>query len=316
MNHIEPSRLKELRTSKGLTQKELGAKSDIDVQTIYRLERGKPKKRRQSTVDSLCKALNVSADVLAGEAPIPAKQQQETTELFLGQKSQLNHRITNSSRNAMALVAMRYRVPSSKIYEIAPFLFLWAAEQSLSRRQKRLENLESKWGEVGDLRNKFPHLEDFATYSLRAEDILEEERNSINSRDLFGLSLEEIPDAKKDYDEALENPFTVFLSDLAKQLGDLGKFEHWNGYGAPAYTLCPDAAAALVGGNQELAEEILSGNVAIHEIPKELRSSDAIEERVKWVRLQVEEKRKRFDEAHPGLRNFFDGTTDDSESSS
>lgn len=302
MNHIEPSRLKELRKSMRLTQKELGKRSAINEQTISNLERGKVQRRiRQRIVDSLCKVLCVDASVLAGTAPIPERENQDKLDLLLGQKSQINHRITDTSRNALLLVAMRYGIQTTRIYEIAPFLFLWAAEQSLRRREERLARLESTWDDVGSMQDQVPHLSQLAISSSTAENIMLEEKKSIEDRDLFGLLLKDTFGAEDEYDESSENPFTVFLSDLAKQLGDLAEFDGWDAIGSPDYEVCPDEAARLVGGDEKLVREILVGNVPLHEMPEKLKKKEAIKERVDWVQLQAQEKRKRFDESFPGL---------------
>ncbi len=316
MSYIEPSRLKELRKSKRLTQKELGKKSKINEQTISRLERGESERVRRGTVDSLCKVFDVDASVLAGKAPMPDRERQDGLESILWRKSQLNHRITDTSRNALTLVAMRYQIPTAKIYEIAPFLFLWAAEQSLRRREERLDNLESKWEEVESARDQFSHLSSLVAYSSTAQEIKDEERKSIKSRDLFGSLLEEIFYAKEDYDEDTENPFTVFLSDLATQLGDLAEFDRWSAVGSPDYRVCPDEAAKLVGGDEKTAREILAGNVALHEMPKKLWKADATKERAEWARLQAKEAHKRFDDAYPGLSDSIKRLIDKSEASS
>lgn len=317
MIHIEPSRLKALRKSKGLTQKELGEKSSINKQTISNLERGKPERKvRKRIVENLCKVFDVDAAVLAGTAPMPDRENQDHLNLLLGSKSQLNHRISDASRNALLLVAMRYRISTTKIYEIAPFLFLWAAEQSLRRREERLADLESRWKEVEGEQGQFPHLSPLATYSSTAANIIWEEEKSIKSRDLFGSLLKETYDAKDNYDENTENPFTVFLSDLATQLGDLAEFDEWSAVGSPDYTVCPDEAAKLVGGDEKTAREILVGNVALHEMPKKLKEKEAPEERAEWVRMQAKEKRKRFDDAFPGLSDSINDLIDKPEASS
>jgi len=327
MNDIVPSRLRELRKSKGLTQDALAKKTGrsgkpkIDKQTISRLERGASKsgRVRKSTLDDLCKALDVDAAVLAGTSPIPGRQSEDCLDLLLGRKSQFNHRITDTSRNALLLVAMRYGIPTTKIYEIAPFLFLWAAEQSLRRREERLADLESRWDEVGSAYGQFPHLNNEATSSATAENIMWQERESIKSRDLFGIKFGDgdyDPAFKEDYDENTENPFTIFLSDLATELGDLAEFDEWSAAGSPDYTVCPGEAAKLVGGDEKTAREILVGNVALHEMPKKLKEKEATEERAEWVRLQAKEKRKRFDDAFPGLSDSINDLIDKPEASS
>ena len=51
-------------------------------------------------------------------------------------------RIATSPRNALTLVSRRYGIEPSQIVELAPFLFLWAAEASLRQRRERIAEVE------------------------------------------------------------------------------------------------------------------------------------------------------------------------------
>ena len=63
-------RLRELRTERGLTLKQVAERAHIDVSTLSRLETGK-RRFALDHVPALAAALGVSADDLLGVAPVP-----------------------------------------------------------------------------------------------------------------------------------------------------------------------------------------------------------------------------------------------------
>ena len=91
-----------------------------------------------------------------------------------------------------------------------------------------------------------------------------------------------------------ENPFAMFLRNLATDIGRVAKFEGWSGDGSPNYRVCPEEATELVGGDHDRADEILRGLVALNEMPKEIRSPDKAKERAEWVREKAAEYRKHL----------------------
>ena len=306
MHQIDPVVLKKLRDARKWTQDDLARQSKINKQTISRLERGEQRRTRQRTVNSLCTVFKIDAAVLAGKSPLPEQQHQAP---FLGMKSQLNVRIDNAARNALALVALRYNIRASQIIELAPFLFLWAAEQSLRRRRDRLAELKRKLSEAEGLRGQFPHLSNRVGYFPSADNVIWAEEKSIEASDLFGRRIGEADyddTLSEDFMEETENPLTVFLRDIAEQLSAVAEFEDWSPFSSPNYRICPDEAAKLVGGDLERADEILRGLVALHEMPMEMRKADLTRERAEWVRSKAEEHRTRIDEAFPDLRGIID----------
>ena len=64
------SRLKELRTEKGLTQTELGEKTGLNYSTVSDYERGNKKDPYMSTLRTLSTFFDVSIDYLIGESNI------------------------------------------------------------------------------------------------------------------------------------------------------------------------------------------------------------------------------------------------------
>jgi hypothetical protein len=130
-----------------------------------------------------------------------------------------------------------------------------------------------------------------------SEERIEAEYGSIEQRDLFGSYTQERKPFQEWYfsfDWETENPFALFLRNLAASFGNVATFKEWDGSWTPQYRVCPDEAAALVGGDHDRAEEILDGHVALSEMPKEIRKPAMTKERAEWVALRAEEYRKEL----------------------
>jgi len=97
-----------------------------------------------------------------------------------------------------------------------------------------------------------------------------------------------------DHDFETENPFAMFLWNLVAEIGDVAKFEGWSGDGSPDYRVCREEAAQRVGGDADRTDEILRGEVALHEVPKEISSPEKTKERAEWVREKAAEYRKKL----------------------
>jgi transcriptional regulator with XRE-family HTH domain len=308
MKKIDPAILKRLREAKGWTQDVLAEKTGlyglpkIDKQTISRLERGDRSKTRSRTIEQLARALSVEPAVLTGEKPAPERQREASS---LDVRSQLNVRVGTAPRNALSLAARRYRVEPSQIVELAPFLFVWAAEESLRQRRDKMVEVKRACDAARDAESGIRHLP-IPNYTYTEEKIAAESE-SVELRDLFGSSTQESThylDPYFSFDWETENPFALFLRNLVVPFGNVAAFEEWSGEWTPQYRVCPDEAAALVGGDHNTAEEIINGLVALSEMPKEIRGkADMAKERAEWVRSKAEEYRKQslLDLAELGL---------------
>jgi hypothetical protein len=109
-------------------------------------------------------------------------------------------------------------------------------------------------------------------------------------------------DAHFSFNWETENPFALFLRNLAVPFGDVAEFKNWSGEWTPEYHVCPDEAAALVGGDHDRAEEILNGFVALSDMPKDIRKADMAKERAEWVRSKAEEYHEELLNEMAGLR--------------
>jgi|SRR5665213_682263 len=286
MTKIDPSRLKQLRNSRRWTQHQLaentkfGRDPKIDPRTISRLEQGKQADARGNTIKKLARAFGVEPEVLTGEAPIPENRRQDHS------ASQSSIQISACARNALYLIYERYHVRPWQVIEIAPFLLCWAAEASLRQRRSRLEEVERLYLSARDRERNIEHMRISSSTDL--EEKFKVERESIESRDLFGYQLDDAGLARYSH-EWTENPFARFLNGLAEDFEGAIEFGGFSSIDYPEYTVCQEEAERLVGGDQTLAERILSGTIALNEMPDEIRDSYDSVDRAKWVRSKVAE---------------------------
>jgi transcriptional regulator with XRE-family HTH domain len=292
MKRLDPTVLKELLESNDLSLAVLAKQARIDKQTVWRLSAGKVTGARDRTIKQIAEVLKVDPQVLTGEMPPPkvSHESQPATS-----KSQLNLRVSDAARNALILVAQRYGVEQSQIVEIAPFLFCWAAEESLRQRQENVFKVEVACESARNLEQHIRYLPvpNF-TYS---EEKIVAEQESIDRRDLFGSWIFEkanFLDPAFDCDRDTDNPFAMFLRNLVAGFGHVVTFEGWPSDWIPQYRVCPDEAAQIVDGDHDRANEILAGLAALNEIPKDIRGKpEMAKARADWVREKAKENQKQ-----------------------
>ena len=240
---IDPAVLKKLLKDKGLSLADLAKRAKINKQTIWRLTADKVAKARNHTIEQIAHVLKVDSQVLTGEVSVPEGSLDSEP---VTSKNKLNVRIGTAQRNALNLVAGRYRVAPSEIVELAPYLFVWAAEESLRRRQERLSQLVQVLDQTKTLGRELRHLSPQLNIFLYADDAIAAEQSSINERDLFGSSITlDLAGVAPDFDAHDENPFAMFLRELGSSFSAVATFEGWSG--SPRYRVCPEEAAELVG---------------------------------------------------------------------
>jgi transcriptional regulator with XRE-family HTH domain len=268
---LDPKALIEARKTKGWTQLQLSeaTKPQINVSTISRIERRKKASRvRERTVKQFADALGVQSTDLCKDA---------TSEPDLVKVS-MNVR----ARNALALVARRYKISRRLIIELAPLLFYVAAEQSLRGRRKRLEELRDAAKSFDELRSEV-----IAGPPLppgEREEELEREDHSIQLGDIFGHF-----SPVRCWDDEY-NPFVAFLDETLEAV--LGPEHPDREFGSVrsgptdraelSYGICFEEAAEIVGGDESAAMAIIAGRVALHEMPKGTPA-----ERAEWARTKL-----------------------------
>jgi transcriptional regulator with XRE-family HTH domain len=289
--------VKALRTKCGFSQKQLAGKVKVDVGNVSRWERGEIDHVRRDTFGKLCMVLNATEAEICGDEPLPENGAAPQAP----PKGQMNLSVDTACRNALNLVAMRYGVKPRQIVEAAPLLFFVAAEKSLHERRERLDALRAEVDAGREKRitratSKFSaekldrlreEMEVILDDAEVAERWLDEEKASIEERDLFG-SVDGQDFGLLDWENygslvCLEdNRFADDLSYMLEAVRPEPEPVRWERGGAPNYRICAEEAAALVGGDQEAVECILSGEVALREMLREVRGSSPAE-RAKWV---------------------------------
>lgn len=290
-NPLDPDRLQKLRRLRKLSQKALADKAKLSEETVHRLEKGRQPGSRQRTLDGLAKALEVEAGVLTGEAPMPKTDRPEQDARDSGQY-QINVRVDGAVRNAFSLTVLRYRIPIARIIELAPFLFVAAAEASLERRRAKLAELEALFDQEEDtLWRNFPYLPSDLVSNYGAVSALDAEKASIDERDILAA---ELPDdiflsgpVADNYDAAEHNPFVLHLKQASPadtEVASIGRF----GRHSVEFSVCREDALKLAGGEGELADGIVNGWVMLNEMPRDLVGDDAAEARMAWLREKVD----------------------------
>ena len=291
---IDAERLKRMRKLRGLTQDELAEKARLNKQTVYRLEReNRPIRKRN--LDGLAQGLVVDPEVLTGEKPIPLDDGQPSApadEIAY----QLNVRVDAAIRNAFELVARRYGVSVPKIAQLAPLLFVIIAEASLKHRRKKLDEFEAALDRISELGSHLPHFPASCFYGMDdQEQSIKVEKKSIDGRDLFGLNRFD-PYGVDDKDKA--NPFVAYVKALTAGRDDITVSAL--GPTSTEYRVCRSAATELAGGDEQVANWLLKGEVPIHRMPRGLKT---VAERVEWIgqnRISIQKVTEQIPEGFPG----------------
>jgi len=275
---LDGKALTEARRKKGWTQVELSelTKPKVDVSTISRIERGKPTRVRSNTLRALAKALDLQPESLC-----PAAE---------AERDVMKIRMETAARNALTLVALRYRISRESIIEAAPLLFFIAAELSLKERQRRITDVRAAADALFDLQRAVRHL---PMHWPVDEGAVSSEEQSIKARDLFGRKV--LDDAQQfmsefdaDFDEAEQNPFVEFLRDSLSKVSDsteVAESVRWSPGLWPRYEICAEEAGTIVGNDTKAAQAILCGAAALHEMPK-----GAPQQRAEWAQAEFDRK--------------------------
>lgn len=304
---INHKMVKQLRDERGWTQEELAKRAGLNKQSIFRIEKGEYRGTRRETIAQLCKAFEVDVATITGR-PSNQLAPEAGDAGPLGTASQLNLRIDNAARNALALTARRYSVQLSEIVEIAPLLFVIAAERSLQKRRKNLGRVNEALGEVEALRDKHRYL---LIDIPGNEDSFNIEEKSIEANDIFGRIFDNEKNRRfcyaHDFDHNVDNPFASFikedLQDIENSIKETGgkpvvrKFYGWHPdvWSTPGYQICIKEAVDLVGRDEGAVRAIVNGQAPLHEIPKELRNSSP-EQLAEWAKKMAKDREVKLED--------------------
>lgn len=270
MPKINPQNVRILRTTLQWSLDRLASEAKVNRQTIYRIEAGKTKAIRSHTIQALAKALNTNVDSLTG----PDLSVVKSVSPELGGKSQLNVRISNDTRNSLALVCLRYGIKPSLVVESAPLLFYYIAEMSLKQRQGKLNDFITQLMALRD--SGLGHVRIDALEYPDVERALSLEQRSIDQKDIFGIIAADQYQSHVDYgfdvSNGEDNPLKAFVSGLLDDIEGAELSGFWKDYGV-SYIIGQEEALSLLDNCEKAADYVINGIVLLHEAPKALLNS-------------------------------------------
>jgi transcriptional regulator with XRE-family HTH domain len=291
---ISPFALKSLRERKGWSQQELAQKGKVTSRTILAIEKSAEEtvSIQQKTLDGLSKALDERNDVLSGKAPLPAE----------GFPFDLHIRLNPNVRLHFDLIKRKYGVDIQDVINVAPLLFVSAAEESLQRQQEQVEKDFSEFGNIPSLQRQFSNPDEYLNSQptpwlpndLEPHEYFSERWHAIQIRDLFEVYLREgndpvfeQPNPFADYlHEVSQRPLLKNTVSVGNELDFLAEgYRYWYSFSRyiPDYSVCLDVLRQITLGSTDADMALTQGVVAISEIPEDLWEPRKAGDRVAWL---------------------------------
>lgn len=296
---ISPSRLKDLREQNKLTVTALSKLLDkkqqpVSTKTISAIEKDKSEKRkvRQQILANLSAGLKISEKVLSGEEPLPDRDApRNRVELEIDAQTQLNY----------DLIKRRYSVSIEDVVNVAPVLFIRAAQESLARQKQVLEEevldavkkVDKMPGEP-DPKSLDTVLEGFFENVISDEyNLFSFRRTAVDRNDLFNVTVPYEEAANRDPQFEGVNPFAYYLREVCEL--EIGRnmaeiedhyfddFSFISGGPIPKSKVCNENLDQITLGSHEAELALSTGVVRIKDIPEEYWEPRQAGKRVAWL---------------------------------
>ena len=295
---INPQALKLARKRRGWTQQELADAVQCTKDTVSRWERGKSRRVRAHLRQNLCGALRITWEKLTEPAD-PSKNLTDDVTTTVS--------ISKHVRTSLDIVAVRYNVSPRDVLDLAPLLFLIVAERSLLERKQRLQAIHEAMQETEEkLLENCAHLGPIiAARSNAADQQLDEEEQSLRTRDVFGRTI-----MYEYWNEDDTGPFVHYVRDLANGLPKdaVTDIESFNGDTIERYRIADDTLRACTGISEAeqpgktLLNNIRCGQIDFAECLRVRRDEDE-EGYQRWL---TEELARAEEESRRQLEKFMD----------
>lgn len=291
---INPQTLKAARKRHGLSQQQLAEAIGCTKDTVSRWERGASSMARSHLRKPLSDVLRVKWEELT-------KPTDQTSDASTSRNPTVRVSIAEHARASCQLVAARYEVQPQEVLDIAPLLFVIAAERSLLEREQRLKELRGAIAHAeGELSEHFQHLGAYvAVRDANGEDPLWDEEGALANRDVFGNQSHS------------EGPFVYFVRSLTNGLPKDAVVSIDSALGGSTigrYKVADDTLQHLTGisGEEEQDDKLLdhlrSGLINLSDCVRVRRNSDEAQYR-QWLsdelsRAEAESQRRLADFWH------------------
>lgn len=306
---LDPETLRAYRHRANLSQEGLAQISRVSKKTIARIETGKSS-ANTTTVRRLAEALNVTPGQLA-ENPRDVEKDAQLMRYFGFSTRKIT--IGDYTNLALQMVERHYGISEEVQILMAPLFAALLAEGSLAWRKQKVDKVDNAVATLADVAKG--HLS-FAGEASQVESGLEQERQSIANRDIFGTDTTGHA-AGTGHEE--RNPFSDYLKHLVNQSGSnvigFDSEDHWQTFdltqSLPGYSILAGELDRLTCGDM-LAEIALGRrHVRIRDIPEHLLDDGATSERIAWLVEKVPQAEK--DEHEKWLAEIEQDSDDGSE---
>lgn len=293
-----------MRERKGWSQQELAKRSKVNARTILNIETSEDNEVavQNKTASGLCEALGERPEVLAGKAPLPKEGKPYDLHVQLNPQVRLNY----------DLVRKRYGVDILDIVNVAPLLFVAAAEESLQRQQGQVDKEADEYGKLAQLWYQIPNLSKtfghpevpWIPEGYSTEEYFAERRHAVAIKDLFEVYLHD--DNQPPWEQP--NPFADYLYEVSQRPALKNTIQvaeeddlyqrYWYSFSdcIPDYTICMDILKEITLGSSDAARALRQGVVSISEIPEELWEPRRAGERVAWLEDKYRDSKAKEDD--------------------
>lgn len=284
MPNINLDTLKYFLQQRGMKQVDLINKSKVGKATISRIFSGAVKKQNPNTAKEIAEVLGVSIEDLCAPVDKAAIQNAKLREMGV---QMLRATLSGEKWWNYDMVSRRYGISIKDQLDFAPTAIMILAEASLAERRKNLAEIEAGIAKVED--NTPDHLR-MRIPMNHAEEVIWNERASIEKRDIFGkmVSLDGI---EFGFDPDDGNPFADFIGKMIETFG--APIEIYKDYlGMPdtglwEYQIAPAEMERITGGDPRATMALNRVYVRLRDIPEDLMPDDQTETRVAWLRAKL-----------------------------
>ena len=257
-------RLRSIREYRHLSRAQLAQAcgGKISERQIARIESGEIRTTRQNTIKVLADGLRVAPGELTGDRPLPEYIRTESKPMEVGETFPVGGKFRPELRLAFDLVRHRYGWDEQRIIALAPLMFVLLTERCIAWQAQRLADLNAQL-------KRFDKQISSRIKAMVGQD------NALTS-----VSIK--PDEKlpEHFHRTFGEYLRAFAADIPTSVAEPMVSELWGG---PQGRVCEEHLDRVTGGSHHARLALEYGDVRLDDIPDELKSDEASDERARWL---------------------------------